>query len=160
MINGNILLLYTHLFVIDLLQRLFSLKCPRQFKYKKPIALKVRFFSSSTQLQVLRSKDCLIELRVSHSISGAGKGQWRTWIWGREPKAWRSLSWRTQRRGEKVTNRKNVISPVDESLFVYISLIVLSKIYVLNILAIDGDYVKMKVLSELKRTTYNWTPVR
>ena len=59
-----------------------------------------------------------------------------------------------------MTNRKNVISPVDESLFVYISLIVLSKIYVLNILAIDGDYVKMKVLSELKRTTYNWTPVR
>ena len=59
-----------------------------------------------------------------------------------------------------MTNRKNLISPVDESLFVYISLIVLSKIYVLNILAIDGDYVKMKVLSELKRTTYNWTPVR
>ncbi|XP_056452728.1 methyltransferase-like protein 17, mitochondrial [Gadus chalcogrammus] len=26
--------------------------------------------------------------------------------------------------------------------------------------AFDGDYVKMKVLSELKRTTYNWTPVR
>ena len=38
-------------------------------------SLLVQFFISSAHLQVLRSEDCLIELRVSHSFCGAGKGR-------------------------------------------------------------------------------------